>query len=208
MKLLKKNNRVKTFTDKVSHHFSIYLLLLSFGTLLFWLPQNRETGLNAFTAILIVACPCTLALSTPFTVAATLSIFDRNRFYLKKYCSCRTEIDTIVFDKTGTVTLAQDSDISFKGNLTSAEKSIIYAACKNSIYPLSRQICNYLGVQNSIAITDYFEIPDSGIMLKYLNKLIGIGSHFFVLSKLKKESNNTEVHTQIGSRYLGFFSIK
>jgi Cu+-exporting ATPase len=185
-------------------------LLSSFGTLLFWLPQNWETGLNAFTAILIVACPCALALSTPFTMAAPLSIFDRNRFYLKNIAVVEqlAEIDTFVFDKTGTVTLAQDSDISFKGNLTSAEKSIIYAACKNSIYPLSRQICNYLGVQNSIAITNYFEIPDSGIMLKYLNKLIGIGSHFFVLSKLKKESNNTEVHTQIGSRYLGFFSIK
>ncbi len=205
-----RSNPVKTFVNKVSRHFSIYLLVLSVGTLLYWLPQDWEKGLNAFTAILIVACPCALALSTPFTMSAALGVFDRNKFYLKNtdVVEQLAEIDTVVFDKTGTVTLANQSGISFSGSLTPKEKAIIYAVCKNSNHPFSRRICTYLGAQPTIAIEEYFEIPGSGITLLYDKELIALGSRFFVQGKRILSEQHPEVHVQMGERYLGYFIIK
>jgi Cu+-exporting ATPase len=205
-----KPNQFKTFVNKVSRHFSIGLLMLSLGTLLFWLPQDWEKGLNAFTAILIVACPCALALSTPFTMAAALSIFDKNKFYLKNtdVVEQLAEIDTMVFDKTGTVTLSNQSVITFSGVLSDVNKAVIYAVCKNSNHPLSRRICSYLGSQPEINIIEYFEIPGAGINAIYKKELIAIGSRFFVINQNNTSGKNAEVHVQIGERYLGFFIIK
>jgi len=90
----------------VSHYFSLVLLILATSTLLFLLPQNWPISLNAFTALLIISYPCALALSTPFTMGAALSVFDKNKFYLKNTDVVEQlgVIDTIVFDKTETVT--------------------------------------------------------------------------------------------------------
>ncbi|MEO5911230.1 MAG: heavy metal translocating P-type ATPase metal-binding domain-containing protein [Pelobium sp.] len=205
-----KPDKIRTLVDKVSHYFSICLLALSFGTLLYWLPQNWDYAINAFTAILIVACPCALALSTPFTMAAALSIFDKNKFYLKNtdVVEQLASINTLVFDKTGTVTLADDKGISFSEELNSEERALIYSICKNSNHPLSLRICAYLGIQPIISIQDYFEIPGAGITVLYKNKLVAIGSSFFVNGELNKSALHPEVHVKIGEKYLGYFIIQ
>ena len=76
------DNRMQTFNQKVSKYFSIVLLVIALGSLVFWLPVDVYRAFSAFTAVLIVACPCALALSTPLTMSAALSVFDRNFFYL------------------------------------------------------------------------------------------------------------------------------
>lgn len=203
-------DKMKTMIDKVSHYFSICLLILSFGTLLFWLPQNWDYGINAFTAILIVACPCALALSTPFTMAAALSIFDKNKFYLKNTAVVEqlASINTMVFDKTGTVTLADQTEIAFSVELSETDKVLIYSICKNSNHPLSLRICAYLGTQSLVNIAEYFEIPGAGITVLYKNELVALGSSFFVTGQLNKTALHPEVHVKIGDHYLGYFIIK
>ncbi|QEK51256.1 HAD-IC family P-type ATPase [Pedobacter aquae] len=204
------STKIKTFSTKVSHYFSIALLALAFGTLLFWLPQDWRTGLSAFTAILIIACPCALALSTPFTMSAALSILDKNKFYLKNtdVVEQLAAIDTIVFDKTGTVSIAENQGVIFKGQLNHLTKDIIYAACKNSSHPHSRRICSFLGHRNTVAISHYQELTGKGISAIYDGKEVLIGSRQLIIDQKDAKQEFPEVHIKIGEQYIGFFELK
>jgi Cu+-exporting ATPase len=205
-----KDTGAKTFNERVSKYFIIVLLAIAFGSLLFLLPFNAGRGLAAFTAVLIVACPCALALSTPFTMAAALSIFDRNLFYLKNagVVEHMASIDTIVMDKTGTITNGDANTIEQNGELSRYQQQLIYSACTNSMHPLSRMICDHLGPLSKLAVKKYEEIPGKGIVAWIGDHDILIGSREFVLNDVNKEFKTTAVHILIDKKYLGYFSIK
>jgi Cu+-exporting ATPase len=99
--------------------------------------------------------------STPFTMSAALSIFDRNLFYLKNtpVVEQLARIDTIVFDKTGTITTSGGNNITLNAVLRGREKQLIYSTCSNSNHPLSRMICRYLGSMAKLPVNEYAEMP-------------------------------------------------
>ncbi|GAB2984682.1 heavy metal translocating P-type ATPase metal-binding domain-containing protein [Mucilaginibacter puniceus] len=205
----KQDKRMQTFNEKVSKYFTIVLLAIAFASLIFWLPTDFKRGLAAFTAVLIVACPCALALSTPFTMAAALSIFDRNRFYLKSIAVVEqlADIDTIVMDKTGTITTGTIHNIKQEAKLSEKQKQLVYSVCTNSTHPLSRMICQYLGSMEPLAVSEYSEVAGKGIQAFVNGHLLRLGSAKFVLSCTEPASPNTKVHIVIEDKYLGYFSF-
>lgn len=204
------SNKIKTFVSKVSHYFSIILLIIAFGALLYWLPQDWQRGIAAFTAVLIIACPCALALSTPFTMSAALSIYDKNKFYLKntEVVEQLAAIDTIVFDKTGTITLTENDGVTFRGNLNSELKNIIYSLCENSSHPHSRKICDFLKGSKKIRLSHYIEEAGKGIQAEYLQQKIRLGSRLFITGEKQSNTIHSEVHVSVGQEYVGYFIIK
>ena len=203
-------NRMQTFNERVSKHFTIVLLIIAFASLLFWMPTSLSRGLAAFTAVLIVACPCALALSTPFTMSAALSIFDKNLFYLKNTAVVEqlAKIDTIVFDKTGTITTATDNNIILSGHLSPHQSQLIYSACINSIHPLSRMICRYLGDMKKIPVNRYKELPGKGITALIGDNDIKIGSLPHVFGHKENAIGLSSVHLMLNGIYLGYFSFE
>ncbi len=107
-----------TVSTLVSKYFTAAVLLIAVISALFWIQTSIHTAINVFTAVLIVACPCALALSTPFTFGNTVRIFGRNKFYLKNSSVVEdlAKIDTVVFDKTGTITKAGEGEVNFTGD--------------------------------------------------------------------------------------------
>jgi P-type Cu+ transporter len=196
----------------VSKYFTIVLLAIAFGSLFFWLPTDLHRGISAFTAVLIIACPCALALSTPFTMSAALSILDRNFFYLKNTAVVEqlAHIDTIVLDKTGTITITGGNSITLHGELSDYEKQLIYCACSNSAHPLSRLICQYWHGQSKLSINSYFEVPGRGITANIEGEIVDVGSERFIKGKSFANSNpeSTEVHMRINGNYAGYFGIQ
>lgn len=205
----KQDNRLQTFNERVSKYFTFILLIIAFSSLLFWLPGDLERGLASFTAVLIVACPCALALSTPFTMSAALGIFDRNKFYLKNTAVVEqmAAINAIVLDKTGTITNGNNNKIALEANLTEEQKQLIYSACINSGHPLSRMIYCYLGVQDRLEVSHYTEIPGKGILAKIKTFTLCIGNEKFVTGCEVKPAPTTRVHLLINEEYLGYFSF-
>ena len=205
------DNRMKTFSERVSKYFTIVLLLVAFGSLAFWLPTDLGRGIAAFTAVLIVACPCALALSTPFTMSAALSVFDRNLFYLKNtgVVEQMAAIDTIVMDKTGTITNGDNNNVVAVGNMSGYHKQLIYSACSNSIHPLSRMVCNHIGnAVSKLPVSKYSEIPGKGILTEVDGHRLRVGSAKLVLSGEAEESTDlTKVFVLIDDLYLGYFAI-
>lgn len=73
----------KTITDRISRYFTPILLLIAFAGFGFWIFIDVNTAFNVFTAVLIVACPCALALTAPFTTGNVLRILERRNSTLK-----------------------------------------------------------------------------------------------------------------------------
>jgi Cu+-exporting ATPase len=201
--------RIKTFSATVSHYFSIVLVSISIAAFLYWAPTDWQRGLSAFTAILIIACPCALALSTPFTMSAVLSILDKNKLYLKNTDVVEqiAAINSVVFDKTGTVTLSEESNIKFHGKLSKKEKELLFNVCRNSSHPHSRRICEELGSLPNLEITSFDEIPGKGIHAQLDNHKISLGSKQFIIGANSNSSKSTQIHIEINDNYIGYYEI-
>lgn len=204
-----KDTRMKTFNEKVTKYFTFILITIALGAFIAWLPFSLRRGIDAFTAVLIVACPCALALSTPFTMSAALSIFDRNFFYLKNTAVVEqlAAIDTLVMDKTGTITTGSSKRIDLGGQLTEEQRLLIYSACANSIHPLSRMICQYLGGHEKLPVTNYQEIAGKGITTAINGHALRIGSGDLIFGYFSEAKLITRVHLMIDGTYLGYFGF-
>jgi Cu+-exporting ATPase len=206
-------SNIQSFQHVVSKYFTVALLIIAFGSAAFWLVVNPSLSLNAFTAVLIIACPCALALSSPFALGTAMRVLGRNKFYIKSPAVVEqmAHMDTLVFDKTGTLTQPSASSIAYIGKtLTVHQIQIISALVSQSIHPLSQKIKSFLGIQNVPLVTSFKEIPGNGMEAKVNNQSVVIGSRNFVGANQNEKDNNlaTRVYIKIDNLVLGFFEME
>jgi Cu+-exporting ATPase len=202
-------DRIKTFSDTASKYFSVALLSIAIAAAAYWMLTAADTtkAVASFTAVLIIACPCALALSSPFTLAAVLSIFDKNKFYLKSTAVVEelARINTFVFDKTGTITNPEASGISFKGNISEQQKQLVSDLASNSGHPLSRELVKLLAIEKVYPVDDYTEKIGRGISGKINGHEVKLGSSTFIGLPLINSPMSSCVHVMINEYYLGYF---
>jgi len=199
-----------TFVGTISKYFTVGLISIAFVAAIFWVAGgNTEKAWAAFTAVLIIACPCALALSSPFTLSAALSIFDKNKLYVKNTAAIEqmAAIDTIIFDKTGTITSPTASSMYFEGELTPMERNLIYSVCRNSNHPLSREIIKWLGDCTFFAIENYKEVVGKGQYATFQDYTIQIGSSTFVNVE-KSIVQGSTVYVKINNKLKGVFTLE
>jgi Cu+-exporting ATPase len=203
----------KTITDTISRYFTPILLLIAFAGFGYWIFLDANIAFNVFTAVLIVACPCALALTAPFTFGNILRILGKQKLYLKNALVIEqlAKVDTIVFDKTGTITTNKKSDITYEGIFLSDENKI---ALKNvlraSNHPLSRMLYDFLPETKKLKIDDFEEITGKGIVAMIESKVIQIGSPLFLEVPVLEESQieKTALHFKIEGVYYGKYTFK
>lgn len=196
--------------NRISHYFTIVILGIALASLAYWIFfGHAEIGWNAFTAVLIIACPCALAISSPFTLGNILRIFGRNKFYLKNYAVIEklAKADSIVFDKTGTLTTNDRSDVVFHGELSENNKYLISSATFHSYHPLSRMIYEQTKGDRRGKVSNYTEFSGKGYLVVVDGLIIRIGSASFVKNQTST-GDETEVHISVSDNYLGYFSFK
>ena len=206
----KDNGEKQNFNDTVAKYFSLGVFLIAFSATAYWLFQNdRHKAWSAFTAVIIVVCPCVLALSTPFTLSAILSVFDKKGFYVKNTDAVEelAKCDTLIFDKTGTLTSNENAEISFSGSISGEEKIIIASLLCNSIHPLSRHILKALNVDRFYSLSDYKEVLGKGLTAK-INKHSIYAGHLSILPIEVKAASESGVHIVIDHVYKGCFDIR
>ncbi|MBC6112841.1 heavy metal translocating P-type ATPase [Pedobacter fastidiosus] len=206
----KSNNSKQNFNDGVAKYFSLGVFIIAFSATAYWLFQNdSHKAWSAFTAVIIVACPCVLALSTPFTLSAILSVMDKKGFYVKNTDAVEelAKCDTIIFDKTGTLTSSENAEIRFSGALNQEESIIVASLLRNSTHPLSRHILKALNVDQYYSLTDYKEVIGKGLTAVINNHNIYAG-HLSMLPVGIHTDSETGVHILIDRSYKGYFEIK
>lgn len=204
------DNKLTTVVDNVSHYFTIIILSIATFAGIYWLINDPSLALFAFTSVLIIACPCALALTVPFTFGSTMRVFGRAGFYLKNTGVIENlrKTDAIVFDKTGTITLSRSMDIGFVGEeLTPKERLMVKALASQSSHPLSVSIKDSIAGQPEWEVENYQEIPSLGITGIVDGVRINLGSKKFVTGKTDEDANASHVYCFIDNRIAGHFRI-
>lgn len=197
-----------------SQYFTLVVLLIATGSGLYWYFVDYSNFWNAITAVLMVACPCALTLSMPFTMGATMAIFGRNKFYVKNQgvIQLLNEITGIAFDKTGTLTETQAQNIHFIGTeLNQNQKQLVKALCSQSAHPLSRMIVSYfdetLPNNFNFKLEQYSEHTGKGIEAIYNGVKIRIGNRSFIQNDFE-EILHTHSFLEIDGQVIGYFVIE
>jgi len=204
-------SRLDTLVNTISKHFTFAILAIATGAAIYWYG-NPALMFNAFTAVLIIACPCALALSTPFTLGNSLRIFGKNKFYLKNtnIIERLTKVTDIIFDKTGTITESGSTVLHFDGApLSDYEKGLVKTLVRSSAHPLSRLLENLYSASPVYEIKSFEEIPGQGIHGIIDEHDVKIGSSMFVMMTDDKNAVNlnTKVYLSIDGQLKGFFNV-
>jgi len=210
----KQDSRTSELADRVGKVFTVVILLIAFATLAYWVPRSTSTAINAFTAVLIIACPCAVALAVPFIFGNGLRILSRHRFFLKNTAIIEaiSNVQAVVFDKTGTLTQRERSSIRFHGEpLDAHEKQMIKAILEPSSHPISQQLATYL--QQDEPPTDdciyqlkgWEEQTGRGVQGEICQRHIKVGSPAFMD---KSVADAEGVYVQVNGEIRGYFVLE
>jgi Cu+-exporting ATPase len=203
---------LEVFADKVGRRFTIAVLVISAITATYWLFTDPIVAWNAVSAVLIVACPCALALSFPFAFGNAVRILGRRGLYLKNAQALghMAEVTDIVFDKTGTLTRSGNAQVSYEGTpLAAAQRDVVYTMVSQSGHPLSRYIFRKLRSKASDAVIEaYQEHTGKGLEAWSSGDHYKLGSAEFTGPPNRDADPLTsEIHLSINGLYQGKFLV-
>ncbi|MBA4299614.1 MAG: ATPase [Cyclobacterium sp.] len=209
----KSNKRLlEPLANRISGVFTWTVLSIALVAFVFWMGKDLSIAVKAFTTVLIIACPCALSMSTPFTLGNTLRIFGKGKFYLKNAAVVErlALLDTVVFDKTGTLTDPANASIEYFGEpLSSETKSIIKAMVARSTHPLSNRINLFLGKIHPVHLEKVQELKGAGFLAVYKNQEFRLGSKIFTGVKGDHFSEGgNHVFLNVEGVNLGYFHIQ
>ncbi|GIL23595.1 MAG: ATPase [Bacteroidota bacterium] len=198
----------RKMVDRAARRFTWIVLLLAIGTGVFWYYYEPAQTWLVLTSVLMVACPCALALAAPFTYGNMLRVFGRHGFYLKNaYVIERmATINALVFDKTGTVTHGA-SAVTFKGLLSAQEEGWIKLLAATSTHPLSNLIVQHITRKSDAVLTELKEFPGKGVQAVVSGKNVRIGSAAFTGNTGGGEAAS-RVFVSIDGLARGYFEIE
>lgn len=203
----KKTAEITQLSDRIGQRFTPAVLLIALTASIVWAIINPSMIWNVVSAVLIVACPCALALSTPFTLGHVLRVFGRRGFYLKGPAVVESiaETDTMIFDKTGTLTSMAEAQVVYDGpGFSEEEGNMVKAVLGGSIHPLSRRLFQWFSGENLPDVHDFTEIKGQGTTGIVDGKQIKIGSAGFLGLKTNTSGG---VFVAIDGELKGRFSI-
>lgn len=201
--------------DRSSRRFT--WIVLSAGILSaawWWYTSGPGMAINVLTAVLIVACPCALALTMPVTLGMALRVFGRNKFYVKNTGTIErmAGINHVVFDKTGTITTREGEDARFIGKpLSSEEKKWVYALVSQSNHPLSQRVAASLGQTGRTDVEGFREVKGKGLEGMVAGRLVRIGNrtmgHSLPESNQLPPEDAPQTHVFIDGEWRGCFVL-
>jgi len=198
--------------DKISVYFTLIIIAIALIVFFIWLYiGDFGTAILVLTSVLIVACPCALALSLPFTFGSTMRIFGQKGLYIKntEVIEKLTQIDTIVFDKTGTITKPDQNSIKFNGNtLTQAEINLAANLSRQSTHPLSNALAKNYSHCESMKVNGFTEVSGRGIFGIINKQKVKLGSQEYVTNKNTLENTKaSNVYFAVNNELKGYFTI-
>ncbi len=181
---------IARLADKIASIFVPAVIGIATLTFIIWLffgpaPAFTYALLN-FIAVLIIACPCALGLATPTSIMVGTGKGAENGILIRGGEALETahKIDTIVFDKTGTITKGEPV-VTDVVSLNTRENDVLFysaSAEKNSEHPLGEAILKKAGEKN-IELKDpaaFQAVPGHGIKAKINEKTVHLGNTNFM----------------------------
>ncbi|ESU19709.1 copper-translocating P-type ATPase [Flavobacterium cauense R2A-7] len=174
---------VQKLVDKIAGIFVPIVLLISIVTLIVWIIFGGENGLThgllAMVTVLVIACPCALGLATPTAIMVGVGKGAEKGILIKDAESLERaqKVDTVIFDKTGTIT---EGKPSVAASLWKEENAfltaVLFAIEKQSEHPLAEAVvANYSGI-STVTVSDFESITGFGVKAKVEGKTYFVGN--------------------------------
>lgn len=180
--LLHTAERSKTPIVKLIERYSVHYLplVLTLAAAVLFLTQDMSRAIT----VLVVSCPCAFVLSSPaamiaaLAVASKFGILIKNTHFLEKL----VEVDTLVLDKTGTLTLGELEVVEARPFDGVAEEGLLKAAASaaaGSRHPVSRAIVREAEKRGCPAprAAEVTEVPGKGMLARCENDTVGVGRY-------------------------------
>ncbi len=156
--------------DKVSGIFVPVVMGIALAATAAWLIAGRDIGfaLARGISVLVISCPCALGLATPVAIMVGNGVGAKNGILFKTAVSQEMagRVDTVVLDKTGTVTEGKPrvTDLQMVGDETAA-LTAIYSLERMSEHPLSAAVVEYARERGlaSLPVSDFEALPGRGL---------------------------------------------
>ena len=219
---------IQNLADKVASIFVPVVVIIAIVTFFVWMfikPDDISIALMNFVAVLIIACPCALGLATPTALIVGMGKAAQNGILFKNGESLEElhRADTIVFDKTGTITEGKLSVKNIFVNEISEDEflSTLSSLESKSEHPIAKAITEYVKEKNinPILITEFENRPGKGIKGKTDKNNLLAGNESFmlenkidlnvVINELKNEAikNSSLIFLAIDGTLKGFVSV-
>lgn len=189
---------IQNLTDKISNVFVPVVLIIAIVTFVIWYAFLNATPVEAMlfaVSVVVIACPCALGLATPTALmvgtarSAKMGVLIKNGEVLEEV----SDLDTVVFDKTGTITVGKPQVTDVVGD----EKQVISVAAsleESSEHPLASAILKKAQAENIslIKAKEFEAIEGKGVKAHYNDQVAFVGS-----DKLLEDINiSQEMSTQ------------
>jgi len=157
-----------SLTDRVAQWFSVSVLALGVVFALVYSMVDVAEAIDRALALVILACPCALALATPLTQSLALKKAARKGCLIKKAEAFEklSKVDNVFFDKTGTLTKGElEMGAWWPAPPDDFERSIIFALERKSMHPVARVISSEVskGRLELLDLEDAREVPGVGV---------------------------------------------
>ena len=174
--------------DKVSGIFVPAVLAIAAVTVAVWLMVGQSFGfaLARGISVLVISCPCALGLATPVAIMVGSGLGAKNGLLFKTASSLEEtgRVQTVVLDKTGTITLGQPqvTDVICAEGVTEKELlSSAFALEQKSEHPLARAIVQRCqGQAESLEVTDFKALPGNGLTGRCSDRVLTGGNLKFI----------------------------
>jgi Cu+-exporting ATPase len=203
-------SKYKKIIDRAARVFTWVVLFIAFCTSIYWYFHDPSEMWLVLTAVLMVACPCALALAAPFTYGSMLRVFGIHNLYLKNadIIEKLASVDHIVFDKTGTITHGESPEITFIGTLSAEQMGMVKTLSNYSTHPLSVMIAQSVAGSFDANVTAFREIPGKGLEGCVNDVHVKVGSASYVGSNHKLPASASTVFVSFDGEVAGYFLIK
>ncbi len=203
-------NKYQKIIDRAARKFTWIVMGIALATAVYWYVTAPSSMWLVVTSVLMVACPCALALAAPFTLGSVLRELGKRQLYLKNADVVERlgTIDAVVFDKTGTVTHGQDPEIDIVGEFDENELGKIKLLTSFSTHPLSKLVSEYIPRGFKGPVDDFKELPGKGIQAHIHGQLFKIGSAAFTGFHEKLDQSASYVFIAIDNEVKGYFTVR
>ena len=224
IELVKNSNTNKSKTEMFITKFAkvytpvvvVFALVLAFIPPIFLGFENLSEWVRRALVFLVTSCPCALVLSIPLGYFAGIGMAGKEKVLVKgsNYLDILTKANTMVLDKTGTITKGTFEVSNVITNEISEEELLNIASIAESMsnHPIAKSIVNKAGNNTSInSIEEFEEIPGMGIKVKYLSDEIIVGNSKIMekynISFNEINDDNAVVYVAKNNKYLGAIVI-
>lgn len=200
-KSLNEKTEITTLADRGANYFTLGVIGLSILILSYFSFYDFQEGLNRVLALLVVACPCGLAIVVPLIQSLTLKKGLKKSLLIKKPSVLETvgDINSMYFDKTGTLTSGEIQVVdSLPRSPSLEEKEIIFNLEKLSEHPIAIAIIKWIGSQKNIEVIDYIEKIGVGVSGF-------LGNDYYELKSAKNDEKSAVQFLKNGHLLLNIF---